>query len=302
MAHEMNRYLVTQGHHVDVLIPVSDATSYEYEGVSVSKDTFKLREPIIKNADVVISHLDRAGKALNLCEYYRKPYIQIIHNSNRFTILDAKYEKSKAEKWNIGVVYNSCFTRDAMRYLAPGVVVHPPVNPKRYKVTRIGDRLTLINLFHRKGTDVFFQLARLMPDRSFLGVEGAYGKQDKMEMPNIKYMANGPDMKKVYAQTRILLMPSKYESYGRTAVEAMCSGIPVIASPTPGLKESLGSAGIFAETDAEWVEAIRRLDDKDEYDTASKKCLDRFREIKKSEPAELEALEKFMFDLVMHRV
>ena len=55
------------------------------------------------------------------------------------------------------------------------------------------------------------------------------------------------------------------------------SGIPVIAHPTPGLQESLGGAGIFVDRgDIDgWVEAIRRLDDPDEYRQASQRALAR---------------------------
>ena len=42
-------------------------------------------------------------------------------------------------------------------------------------------------------------------------------------------------------------MPSRYESWGRVAVEAMSCGIPVIANPTPGLQESLADAGYFVK-------------------------------------------------------
>lgn len=56
-------------------------------------------------------------------------------------------------------------------------------------------------------------------------------------------------------------MPSYYESWGRVAVEAMSLGIPVIAHPTPGLKESLGDAGLFANRDSidQWVRLIDKL-------------------------------------------
>jgi glycosyltransferase involved in cell wall biosynthesis len=65
----------------------------------------------------------------------------------------------------------------------------------------------------------------------------------------------------VYARTRVLLMPSERETWGRVGVEAMCSGIPVIAHPTEGLRESLGVAGMFVDRDdvAGWVRTVHKL-------------------------------------------
>ena len=99
-------------------------------------------------------------------------------------------------------------------------------------------------------------------------------------------------------------MPSLYESYGRTAVEAMCSGIPVIAAPTPGLKESLGDAGIFADVEKpqEWVEAIKKLDDPEEYKKASLKCLKRAEEVELMTAQELDTMEHFIMDILNKRV
>ena len=77
-------------------------------------------------------------------------------------------------------------------------------------------------------------------------------------------------------------MPSEYESFGRTAIEAAASGIPTVAAPTPGLKESLGDAGIFCDlrnTDA-WVKAIKDLmEDKDYYKERSQAAKKRAKEL-----------------------
>jgi glycosyltransferase involved in cell wall biosynthesis len=71
-------------------------------------------------------------------------------------------------------------------------------------------------------------------------------------------------------------MPSTYESWGRTAVEAMASGIPVIAAPTPGLVEALtsptlGECGLFADADDDdgWIAALKLLDSPKEWDRYS---------------------------------
>lgn len=291
MVHEMNKFLVSQGHQVDVVLPITGMKPYNFEGVNVEYDQYRGTWDKVKKCDFILSHLDRSGKALNVAELFKKPFVFVVHNTNRFGLL---FHKPQIKRY---VIYNSEFTRE-MKYPCPGTVVHPPVDGKRYKVRR-GSKLTLVNLFERKGSLTFQAIARLMPDRDFLGVEGSYGKQEKAPVKNITYMENGPDMKKVYSQTKILLMPSLYESYGRTAVEAMASGIPVIASPTPGLKESLGDAGIFAspERPEEWVERIKELDDTDVYKAASKKCLERFAEISLQTERELKQLEDFLYTI-----
>jgi glycosyltransferase involved in cell wall biosynthesis len=56
-------------------------------------------------------------------------------------------------------------------------------------------------------------------------------------------------MREVWSQTKVVLMPSEYESYGMVAAEACVNGIPVIAHPTKGLVECLDSAGLFIPRD-----------------------------------------------------
>jgi glycosyltransferase involved in cell wall biosynthesis len=95
-------------------------------------------------------------------------------------------------------------------------------------------------------------------------------------------------------------MPSDYESWGRVAVEAMACGIPVIAHPTPGLRESLSWAGTFADRNDPrlWVEAIANLDPKQAYISAREKSLARAKEL---DPLpQIANLEQFLHDII-HR-
>ena len=145
--------------------------------------------------------------------------------------------------------------------------------------------MTLINVNPDKGAHVFYELARRFPAQKFLGVEGSYGEQIiRTDLPNVEWVAHVPGhlmRERVYARTKVLLMPSVYESYGRTAVEAMVSGIPVIAHPTLGLREALADAGTYAHRDDidAWQNALRGVLNPDGWRTASQKAARRAAEL-----------------------
>jgi glycosyltransferase involved in cell wall biosynthesis len=147
-----------------------------------------------------------------------------------------------------------------------------------------------------KGGKVFWELARIMSDRKFIGVRGAYGHQIDYpkDLPNVTIYKNDPDVKKIYEQSRIVIMPSEYESWGRVAIEAASSGIPVIANPTPGLTESLGEAGVFADwtSIADFADAIKMLDDKKIYNKHSKMLKERSVELYKEFKKQVAVLDE----------
>ena len=85
-------------------------------------------------------------------------------------------------------------------------------------------------------------------------------------------------------------MPSAYESWGRTATEAACSGIPVLCSDTWGLRENLGENGIYCANLASYIQAINDMSEKANYDKAS----ERIRKAVVAPATKLEGLEQFM--------
>jgi glycosyltransferase involved in cell wall biosynthesis len=92
-------------------------------------------------------------------------------------------------------------------------------------------------------------------------------------------------------------MPSAYESWGMVASEAICGGIPVIAFPTPGLKENLDYAGIFVPPHSiqEWVDAIQKLlTDSEYYRTVSQQCRTRGQELLQQNKDEFEEMYSFI--------
>lgn len=139
--------------------------------------------------------------------------------------------------------------------------------------------ITLINANENKGVHQFLELARRMPDRKFLGVLPYYGELRVPSAPsNVEWIPFDDDIRNVLRKTRILLMPSQSESFGRVAVEAMVNGIPVLyTKPLPpnnkntistdGVAEWIGDAGIQCQRDRpeEWITAITELDDEQIY-------------------------------------
>ena len=106
-------------------------------------------------------------------------------------------------------------------------------------------------------------MSRVFPQVGFLGITGGHGEQITWgHSSNVEIIPQTSDMRNdVWSRTRILLVPSVYESYGMVAAEAMASGIPVIAHPTPGLQECIAGGGMFARRDApaSWVLKLREL-------------------------------------------
>jgi len=287
----MLRPLVERGHDVSVWLSRygKAAKVYEYRGIQVVPLQARLDFPsAVRRADVLVSHLECVPSTASLARGYGKPMVVVCHNTYRPTFRDM------AAGGTALAVYNSLWMQAEAELFfaeypksvrpADALVVRPPVFADEYAVKKPGDRVTLINCNAEKGGHVLEALARRMPGTKFLAVTGAYGQQILPDLPNVEVLEHvpGDQMRdRVYARTRVLLMPSSYESWGRAGVEAVASGIPVLAHPTPGLCESLGEAGIFIDrNDVDGYEAVlRKLATAAECRLASKRAKARSREL-----------------------
>jgi hypothetical protein len=286
----MLRPLAERGHDVQVWLSRygKAAEEYEYRGIRVVPLASRLDFPTaVRKADVLLAHLETVPSTASLARGYSKPLIVVCHNTHRQTFRDA------AAGGTALAVYNSRWMeREAELFFAEypkairpeaSLVVRPPVFADEY-ATKPGKAITLINCNPEKGGKVLAALAKRMPDQQFLAVKGAYGEQVLPDLSNVEVVEHvkGEDMREqVYAHTRVLLMPSSYESWGRAGVEALASGIPVVAHPTPGLCESLGEAGVFVDrNDIDGYEAVlRKLATPAEYRLASKRAKARSAEL-----------------------
>ena len=223
--------------------------------------------------DVILSHHQRAEMAIPIARQLKVKSIFVMHN-------DFSHNQRVLMHRPDLVVFNTEWIAHKFRArVRRGMVIHPPVYPDHCDLYR-GEKVTLINKNRDKGGEIFYRLAAALPEVEFMAVQGAHGHQvEGPELPNVVEQPHTANMCwDVWSETKILLMPSIYESYGMTGVEALCMGIPVLANPTPGLKESLGDAGWFIPRNDEqaYVDAITMLmSDDDFYHGVSGKCLAR---------------------------
>jgi glycosyltransferase involved in cell wall biosynthesis len=148
-----------------------------------------------------------------------------------------------------------------------------------------GRFITLVNPVRQKGVDVVLDVARRLPHRSFLlqeswplsGERGDDLAEGMRGLENVRLRGWTPDMTEVYAQTKLLLTPSRwFEGFGRVVVEAQARGIPVVAAQRGGLPEAVGSGGVLMAPDAsaeQWAALIEEiLLDPARYDDLSAKA------------------------------
>jgi glycosyltransferase involved in cell wall biosynthesis len=282
--HEIAKYLQANRH--EVIISVDDDTEYFFEGIHVVTNKRDIEQHYTW-ADAIITHLNYAGAAIELGHKFNKPIIHLLHNN------DPAHELFESPANNF-IIYNSEYLRRELMLSLPSIVAYPPTDYTYWKneVDHYYSKyITLVNVCREKGGLFLQTLADAMPEYKFLGVRGGYNEQiiQLNRHRNIQFLPQQPDMKFVYNTTRIIIMPSTYESWGMAASEAMASGIPVICSDTPGLRENCGDAAIYCEMRVQpYREAIESLADRDYYNELVT------RGFRRSKPNDLHKILQFM--------
>lgn len=208
--------------------------------------------------DVMLTQLDASPDAQILAFTYQTPLVQMIHSASQLEQFGVVSSCRALTVFNAAHVARDCDWWDG-----PSLTLRPPVDADRVRCEARGVCATLVNVSHPKGGMTLYRLAERMEGTYFMGVRGAYGEQmmgpDGMPgtefeptptglPPNLKVFHSVEQIGSgVLAFTRVLLVLSMTETYGRVAAEANVSGIPVIAALTPGLHEACGDAAHYVE-------------------------------------------------------
>jgi glycosyltransferase involved in cell wall biosynthesis len=150
-------------------------------------------------------------------------------------------------------------------------VIYPFVDFSDAKVDAPGDSVLFVNPVPEKGVDIAIELVKRLPGVPFLFQEAWPLGPDQIEKmrrelagcTNFELLRRTLDKKSFYRRAKILLTPSRWlEGFGRVAVEAQTSGIPVVSSNRGALAETVGDGGeVIADLEDldAWIQAVERL-------------------------------------------
>ncbi|MCP4676082.1 MAG: glycosyltransferase family 4 protein [Deltaproteobacteria bacterium] len=285
--HEFARKLIEKGVELRVhgitppdLSARADRREYHADGIPVSlvRTEFSKRlRAVIREfkPDVVLTSCPEpncgADDMTRMVETINRaglPVVLYVHNIET-TLPLFKHVKNDLAK----VVTNSEFMAGRINEIwkTDSEVVYPVPDWKPIQAEGSdGSFITFFNPVPHKGLGIAHTLVTVrFKNRPFLFVEGFIDPEDHgialTRSGNLVHARRSPDVAAIYMMTRTVVIPSQWEEpFGRVALEAMYNRIPVIASRTGGLPESVGDGGIlideFSDVDC-WVEAIERLDD-----------------------------------------
>ena len=134
-----------------------------------------------------------------------------------------------------------------------------------------------VEAFELRGFDIAARSVAALSDTCLYFVGVPHGKHEEIAKHFVDlgipanrlkvrgYVDSREDLKQLFCEVDLVLMPSRTEEFGLTGLEALSAGLPVIVSKNSGFGEALGSVrfGSFFVIDNEdpsaWVAAIKNI-------------------------------------------
>lgn len=279
-AHRLSLWLCQQGWTVQVYIlpgglkaPTDYPATYEGVPIEFCHNLYALQFPA---GAIVCSQLWAAKSARMLAEMRGVQYVEFIHYVDHTVLSPWPWTARRTFR----MVYNSEDTRRRAWDLAgwlrdvPTSLLPPTVWPLLSAAllatapASLAARpwIVLVNTSEDKGAKQFAAMATHAGNegsgRTYVGVRGAHGAQYACG-DAVQILEPTLDMEAVWSKTRILVVPSTYETWSMVATEALAHGIPVVAADhIPALRENCGPAALYVPRDAidAWMDAFARIE------------------------------------------
>jgi len=237
--------VITQSYDAPIIIDVAKAM-----GIKTILGTHFWRNICAVN-DSFVGMLDRQISTVTLLKHYHR----VFHRADELYV-NSKFMQKAVERY-VGVNIER--------------IIHPLVDVSRVLCDKkIDDYITIVNPDYGKGGDVFADIARRMPDKKFMSVglaseiipENIKINNKIKNTKNIKILEKTDNMKDVYSQTKVLLIPSLVdETFSMVALEAMSNEIPILSSSNGNLPFLVENGGFLLDTENidSWVDALNLL-------------------------------------------
>jgi len=236
-----------------------------YKAIMSESDFFEtdLKNYLGKNKpDIVLTQLEDSHKVINICHSIGVKSICFIHDHDplNFQVLNISHKTN-------AIIFNSKNTHRHFGQFCKCLnkVIYPGVNFQNYITNKSHNKyLLFINPINIKGAQIVNFLINKFPQENFMIVKGWKPMEFKLNnRKNIKVVERSLDMKSVYSETKLLLVPSQWEeAFGRIIPEAGINKIPSLSSKIGGVPEAVGRGGMlvddFANPEA-WENSLKEL-------------------------------------------
>jgi hypothetical protein len=269
---------------------------YRLDGVLVMPATGTSLQSIMADAKsaetgILFGHSMLSASTIRAAKKMKLPSILSVHAPPRFGA-------ELRQAWSSATVrlYNTDISRQEWRDRT-GWLLHPPIGEPHAIANGPHNALTLTSSLLNKGADRVLELARRYRGQRFIIVESPahpthgdplfWELADRLDNVEVWPRLHPFEMNALWAQTRILLVPSRYETYGMAALEAAWHGIPSVHVDTPHVREGIGTGARLLKTTRieELAHAVSEV--KQDYELWSDRAFDRVGSLVQRESEEL---------------
>lgn len=241
----------------DSVVFTETLEDYHFDGVLVRSATGKSLQCIKDDAasagaTVLFGHSSLSQDTIRAAKRLRLPSILAVHAPRRFGA-DLRRARTDATVR----LYNTEAARQDW-HDPKGWVLHPPVGLPRPMPEGPHNARTLTSSLVNKGAGRVLELAKRRHDQRFIIVESPahpthgdpqfWEQVEMLDNVEVWPRLHPDEMNRLWAETRVLLVPSRYETYGMAALEAAWYGIPSVHVDTPHVHEGIGSGALLLKT------------------------------------------------------
>lgn len=277
---------------------------YKKRGIKIHttevNDKFSLKNPLEiskiignNNFQIVHAHLIHAQIWTSVARYLKRKVIYITtehstHNRRREKRVYKLLDKFIYNSYNKVIAISEATARELMRWTGLSVkkveVISNGVSLRAFigrAKERKGSSLIMVSRFHpsKDHLTVIRAMEKLSKDYTltFIG-DGETQEAAKREVlmlnlsDRVQFLGYSNSVPSLLKRSDIAIQSSNFEGFGLSALEAMASGTPVIASDVEGLANVVGDSGLLFELGNvnDLVEKIVMLEDKKLYFEKSK--------------------------------